>query len=389
MSQGQIMDLAATDANRSFEEACVDAKLSLFARGVDLEQAHLLAYYPAVHRNPYQHMLYSAAFEKGFACFPVTSLEEVVAPPVDAPLAVHYHWVHRVFAHARNSREAAKAADHFINLVDGQKEAGIKIIWTVHNLLSHSASFVDAEIELRARLGERADFIHIMNPATVELCGRYYELNASRSFMVPHPSYFGVYGDYISAEQARFDLGIMPEEKTLLLFGSLGAQKGTRDFLAELADLEAVLDMRLRVLVAGQAGDPDYMEEIYGLIADMPSVSLFEKHVDDQTVQTLFRATDVVVCPYSIGLNSGVAATAATFGRPCVVPDILAPAMAGAGTGIVGFNPSDRSSLKVAIGRALEARENPSTERNLVQWSEMQRPRVISRSFFDALRTRW
>lgn len=389
MTGGKQSDPAVTDADRSFEEACVDAKLSLFAKGINLDEAHLLAYYPPIRRNPYQHMLYSAAFEQGFACFPVHNLDEITSPPVRAPLGVHYHWVHRVFADAKTSREAALAADRFLDTVDRQKEAGIKILWTVHNLISHSADFLDEELILRAGLGERADFVHIMNPATVELCARYYELNAAKTFMVPHPSYFDVYGDYISAEQARFDLGITPEEKTLLLFGSLGPHKGTRQFLGELEQLEQSLGFRVRVLIAGLPGDADYMEDIYQLAASKPCVSLFEEHIDDQTVQSLFRATDAVVCPYDTGLNSGVAATAATFGRPCVVPDILAPAMAGASTGIVGFNPSDRGSLSVAIGRALEAGENPATETALVQWAEMHRPRAISRLFFDALRARW
>ena len=382
-------DPVETTAERSFDETCVDAKLSLYARGVNLEEAHLLAYYPPVKRNPYQQMMYSAAFEEGFACFPVHDLSDVSEPPVKAPFGVHYHWVHRVFADASTSREAERAAQDFLETVDRHKDLGLKVVWTVHNLLSHSARFIDEEIELRAGLGDRSDFVHIMNPATVELCGRYYELNANKTFMVPHPSYFGVYGDYITAEQARFDLGITPEDKTVLLFGSLGPHKGTRQFLRELDDLQNELGVRLRVLIPGQPSDAAYMEEIYALVAGKPNVSLIERHIDDQTVQTLFRATDIVVCPYDIGLNSGVAATAATFGRPCVVPDILVPAMTGVGTGIIGFNPANRASLAVAIAAALEAGSNPETEFSLVQWAEMHRPRAISQAFFAALRERW
>ncbi len=380
---------AILDAERTFDEACVDAKLSLFAKGVNLEEAHLLAYYPPVQRNPYQNMLYTAAFEKGFACFSVADLDDIGSPPVDAPLGVHYHWVHKVFAGAETSREAERMASRFLDTLDAQKDAGIKIIWTIHNLLSHSARFIDEEIALRAGLSDRADFVHIMNPATLEICARYYEVNASKTFMVPHPSYFGVYGDYISADQARFDLGITPEDKTLLLFGSLAPHKGTRQFLHNLEALEETLGIRVRILIAGQPVNAEYQEEIYALVADKPNVFLFEHHIDDQTVQRLFRAADAVVCPYETGLNSGVAATAATFGRPCVVPDILVPALVGASAGIVGFNPSDPSSLSVAIGRALEASANPATETALIDWAKLHRPRVMSRAFFDALRQRW
>jgi len=382
-------DTAIADIDRSFEEACVDAKLSLFARGGDLEEAHLLAYHPPVQRNPYQQMLYASAYEHSFACFPLIDHTEAAPPPVNAPLGVHYHWVHRVFANCRSSRDAKKAVFRFFDTLDKHRQADIKIIWTVHNLLSHSAMFPEEEIELRAGLGSRADYIHIMNPSTVELCGRYYDLPSARTFMVPHPSYFGVYGDYISPEQARFDLGVAPEDKTVLLFGSLGPHKGTRQFLEELSELEANINTRLRVIIAGAPGSASYMEDIYRLVADKPRVTLIEHHIDDQAVQRLFRASDAVLCPYDVGLNSGVAATAATFGRPCVVPDILVPAMSAANAGIIGFNPSDRGSLATATARALEARENPSVEAALYQWAEHHRPVAISRLFFEALRERW
>ncbi len=106
------------DTNRSFEEACVDAKLSLFAEGVALSEANLLAYYPRSGRNPFQSMLYSAALENGFACFSAPSLEAIRDPVVDAPLFMHYHWVHRLFERAETTRDAAKATADFHQHID-------------------------------------------------------------------------------------------------------------------------------------------------------------------------------------------------------------------------------------------------------------------------------
>lgn len=380
---------AIADTGRSFEEACFDAKLALFANGISMSEARLIAYYPKAMRNPYQDMLYSYAFQSGFACLPLKAQEEATTPPVEAPLAVHYHWVHRAFGGATSAREAAAAGLRFLETVERQKDAGIQIIWTIHNLIGHGARFIDEEIALRAGLAERADHIHIMNPATVELCARYYEINSSKVFTVPHPSYHGVYGDFVSAAQARFDLGITPEEKTILLFGSLGPHKGTRQFLAELDAVEARVNRRLRVLIAGVPAGADYMEDVYRLAAEKPWVTLFEQHIDDIAVQRLFRACDAVLCPYDVGLNSGVAATAATFGRPCVVPDILVPAMYGAESGVIGFNPKSRESLATATQKALEAASNPDTEKALGAWAQANRPQAISRTFFAALRDRW
>jgi glycosyltransferase involved in cell wall biosynthesis len=373
---------------RTFEESCVDAKLSLFSQGIGLEDANLLAYYPRSYNNPFQNMLYSAGLENGFGCFSVSSLDDIKVPVVDAPLTIHYHWVHRVFNQAETSRDAAKVVANFHNHVDQLRDDGVQVLWTIHNLLSHRAKFPDEEIELRAGLAARADHVHIMNPATRELCAKYFEIEANKIFCVPHPSYHGVYGDYTSRAQARFDLGIMPEQRVLLLFGSVGRYKGAKEFLMGLDALEAELGERVRVLVAGAPDEADYMEEIYELASSRPNVTIFDHHIKDDFVHVLFRACDVVVCPYDIGLNSGVAATAATFGRPVVVPDILVPTMTGAEVGVVGFNTRHDESLNRAVLVALEAARNPATEEALAGWSVRNQPGLVSQRFFATLKSR-
>lgn len=376
------------DEIRTFEEACVDAKLSLFSQGIAPENANLLAYYPRAYSNPFQNMLYSAGLENGFGCFSANSLDAIKDPVVDAPLFMHYHWVHRIFNQIETTRDAVRAVAIFHDHLDQLRDDGVQIIWTIHNLLSHRAKFPDEELELRAGLGARADHIHIMNPATRELCAQYYELEANKIFCVPHPSYYGVYGDYTSRAQARFDLGIMPEQRVLLLFGSLGRYKGAKEFLTGLEQLEDEMGERVRVLIAGAPDETDYMEEIYALASSRPNVSVFGHHIKDNFVHILFRACDAVVCPYDIGLNSGVAATAATFGCPVVVPDILVPTMTGAEAGVVGFNPHQSDSLNRAVLLALEAARNPATQDALSKWTARNQPRLVSQRFFAALKAR-
>ena len=373
---------------RSFEESCVDAQLALQAADVKDEDARMLAFYPQAKRNPYQDMLYASGLDHGFACFPLRSQADAVRAFSETPLYIHYHWVHRAFDGAEDRSEASSAAKLFLANVDAQKEAGLQTVWTVHNLISHESRFPEEEIELRAGLSARADHVHIMNPATRELCEQYYPIESKKVFMIPHPSYLGVYGNFISRRHARLSLGITPTDKVLLLFGSMGPQKGTSQFLDELDVIEKAAGERLRVLIAGAQAHPDHMEEIYQRTAQNPMVTLLDNHIDDQLLHMLFRAVDVAVCPYDVGLNSGVAATAATFGCPSVVPDILAPAMTGASAGVIGFNPKDRSSLAQAIVRGLEASENPAVQPALEKWAEANRPQAVSAAFFKALRER-
>lgn len=372
----------------SYEAAGLRAKHTLLNAGEQLKDAVVLGYYPQAARNPFQDMLYCAAPKNHFACFSVEHYSQVAAPVSGITTVMHYHWVHRVFSDCNSRREAAEAANEFLRAVDAQRSAGIFIVWTLHNVLSHNARFPLEETALRAGLAARADAIHIMNPATRELVAKYYELDGTKVFHVPHPSYRGAYPDFMPSAQARLNLGLSSEAKVALLFGSLSPQKGTRQFLSELSNINESLDADLEVIIAGTPDSSAYMEDIYKLAAARPTVRVIEKHIDEPLLQTLFKASDIVLCPYNGGLNSGVAATAATYGRPCVVPDVMVPGMAGAEAGIIGFNSSDRGSLAQAIKSALTAAKSEDARSDLSVWADRHQPKAISQAFFSELSAR-
>lgn len=373
---------------RTFYEECLDASAALEGLGYGVDTGWLLGVYPFGTRNPYLRALYSAALEQGFACLPLQNLEQLSEVPKPLNVALHLHWIHRIYHGLETAKQAATAGLDFLEFIQRQKEIGRPILWTIHNILSHRSAFPDEEIALRARFAALADHIHIMNPSTVDLCAAHYAVPADRTFNVPHPSYNGVYGDYISKPQARLSLGIERSDKVFLLFGELGTYKGTRQFLAEVDALQAAVGGSAKVVVAGKAGEPAFMEDIFQLTAGRADVQLHLGHIDDQDVQTFFRAADVAVCAHPSGLNSGVAAMAATFGRPVVMPHALTPTIAGPAGSVYGFNPDNMETCVATCAAAYSAEQNSKTESSLLAWAEANAPRKISAQFFGALRAR-
>ncbi|MBL4639100.1 MAG: hypothetical protein JKY57_01085, partial [Kordiimonadaceae bacterium] len=241
----------------------------------------LLGYYPHVKQNPFQQMLYSASFEKGFACFDAHSPAEFTDIDTPIPMVAHYHWLFRVMRDAKNAKDAAHKAGVFLEHVHAQKRAGRTILWTVHNIISHGSKYPDEEASLRGEMAKLADHIHIMNADTVTLCMPYYDIPTEKCFYVPHPSYKGVYGDYVSKEDARQGFGLKREDKVFLLFGHMMPQKGGVRFLSQLDALQNALDGKSRILIAGQSGDADYMAQVMDLIGGRDDVQLHAGRVDD------------------------------------------------------------------------------------------------------------
>jgi glycosyltransferase involved in cell wall biosynthesis len=375
---------------RNFSEVCIDAMSALVSHGHGFDDARLLAYYPYVRQNPYQKMLYASAFENGFAVTPLPSLDAVDALSDRLQLTLHYHWIHDVFKRVSRPREAKKAAKRFLDTVMRQREAGHKILWTLHNVLSHSAQFADEETYLRQEMANISDMIHIMNPDTPRLVSAHYQLPAEKVIHVSHPSYTNVYGDYISRAQARLELGLNEDNIAFLCFGSLVPYKGTRFFIQVLDKLQERFGGRARLIIAGSKGKADFMEELYQIISGRSDIILFADHVDDQALQIFFRATDVVACPYPVSLNSGVAMTAATFGKPMVVPEMLLPSFNTLSLGAVSFNSGDLESCvhasneaaNIALGKAGMDGGVPE----ITGWAANMDCKRISSGFFKAIR---
>jgi len=373
---------------RSLYEESVDGQAALLSAGYGPEEGRLLGFFPHVSKNPFQRMLYARGFANGFACFPLKSTEDVETLPDDIKLVLHYHWLHHVFAGVSGARAAAKATARFLDRVKRQRDAGHTLVWTVHNMLSHLAAFPEEEKVLRAGMAAEADIVHIMNPKTPDICSKLYELDKARVIASPHPSYCGVYGDYMCRDQARFTLDMSESDRVFLLFGSLGPHKGTRQFLDGVDELQDMLSGRARILIAGQPGKPDFMAEIMERVAGRVDVQLFQAHVDDQAIQMFFKAADVVVCPYPIGLNSGVMVSAASFGRPAVVPQMMAEACMGLEDYVVPYGPASGKGIYQACSKALELADDPDVETALTAWAHDNRPEIASDRFFDALKAR-
>jgi glycosyltransferase involved in cell wall biosynthesis len=377
---------------RQFSEVCIDAMSALATQGHSLDTARLLAYYPAINRNPFQKMLYASGFDEGFAVTPLPSLDAVDVLSDRMKITIHYHWLHGIFRRIDKAREAKKAAGRFIDQIRRQQEAGHHLLWTLHNILSHSAKFPEEEAELRQSMVDVVDHVHIMNPATKFLIGSKYAIDDSKIIQVSHPSYSGVYGDYISRAQARLELGLNEENIAFLCFGALGPHKGTRFFIRVLDDLQKRFHGRARLIIAGAKGPSDYMEKLYSMISARSDIILYADHVDDQALQVFFRASDVVVCPYAMSLNSGVAMTAATFGKPAVVPEMLAPVFGDIDQHMIGFTPDDHESCLKAANEAANAAgehaDSDGTVKVITDWSEARAPEKVSSEFFRAIRSR-
>ena len=199
-----------------------------------------------------------------------------------------------------------------------KKNKHTKIICIADNIVPHEK-----------RLGDKPFTRYFVKPVDAFITMSEKVLNDLRSFtskkavFVPHPLYDN-FGEKISKESARKELGIGNEELVILFFGFIRKYKGL-DILLDAMKIINTNHQTLnpKLLIAGEFYEDkkNYDEQIEALgIKD--NLILHTDFIPDNDVKNYFCAADVVVQPYRNATQSGVTPLAYHFEIPMIVTNV-------------------------------------------------------------------
>ena len=282
---------------------------------------------PVARSNPFQSLLYREFFRQGIAVAPVTdpmtfSGLSSISDVEGVRVGIHLHWLSFVLSGAQDLAEARKAVREFGDLLDAFRSKGGMVVWTVHNVLPHDATYVDEEIALRNMVAASATAIHVMSEATLAAVDGTVRLDPNRVIVAPHPSYVGAYPDFATRDDARLALGIEPDELVYVMFGAIKPYKGLDALLDAFDVVQRRSQRRVRLVVAGQPDQSPSAQRFVDRCRVHPFVLIRPSKVPAEHVQYYLRAADVGIAPYERVLNSGATVLYTTFGLPSVVPAV-------------------------------------------------------------------
>jgi glycosyltransferase involved in cell wall biosynthesis len=310
---------------------------------------------PRDDQNPYQRLLYGEMRPLGVQVRylgELTSSHTLNLALLPAELAVwrargvrlvHVHWVYRFGMPFTTRFPVLRRLGQgwFGVWLWTVRALGMRLVWTVHNVLPHSQVFAD-DVAARRSLGAASDLVLAHSRAAL---GELAALGAvpTRSAVIPH-------GPLVPTGPATAlrTPGSGDGPRRFLFFGQVHEYKGVEDLLAAFAVLPA--DVAARLIVAGQCDDPGLRDRLAVLAQDGGGrVELQLDRVPDERVTPLLAAADVVVLPYRRITTSGSAMLALAHGRPLIVPDVAA--LAGLCRPAVVRYDQTRSGLCAALTR--------------------------------------
>ncbi|MBS0015514.1 MAG: glycosyltransferase [Arthrospira sp. SH-MAG29] len=382
----------ALGEKRTLWDSVVKASRSLNFMGYsefgsqDELDAILLAYGPVARQNVFQSLLYSRGLANGFATLPVHSFSNFDRVPWQGKMVCHFHWPHLVVANCSSQEEANREVQSFRETLCQLKDQGRNILWTVHNTLPHVSRFLEADIEVCQILASEADIIHIMASKTLELTAPYYNIDPNKVIQVPHPSYYNAQPDWVDRNEARLELGLEPDQFVFLVFGAILPYKGYREMIEAFTQLRRE-GRKATLLIAGPPSDADLVGELKSWAVGRRDVLIHAKKIANENLQFYFRASDVLVCPYTRTLNSGALMMGLSFALPVIAPNVGAFADL-ASTGCCRlYDPQQDGQLQICLKNILDS-NIPEMQKFANQVSQKTKSDIISNLFFSKIRAR-
>lgn len=241
-----------------------------------------------------------------------------------------------------------------LSQVERLQQAGIPVVYTVHNYVPHDTSATPGARFRRTY----ALMDHLIVHTTMDRLRLVEEsgLNPSKVSVVPlGPSFQEQAG--IDRKRARAELGLSPEDLVLLMFGGIRPYKGIEEAVRAMALLIATYP-RCKLIVAGPVVHVSYFKHLQDLVRELGIASHVEwcpRYIHSSNVGIYHAAADVVLFPYRGISQSAAFMTAAALGCCTLTTRVggLAEIVHHGETGIQ-IESSDVETLTDGLRRCLE-----------------------------------
>ena len=146
-------------------------------------------------------------------------------------MVFHLHWLNFLFEKIEDRALAHAEVNDFLAKLERFKALGGRLVWTVHNTVSHDLPFSDLEQELAQLITQLADVIHVHSEASIAEVEEAFDIPREKVKICPHGSYVGAYPDFVSRAQARSALNIAEDDEVILFTGQVRPYKGVEELI--------------------------------------------------------------------------------------------------------------------------------------------------------------
>lgn len=280
--------------------------------------------------NSYQSNLYSEAKRFSYKVAPIDALE-LDALPTDFDFSgnnvFHQHWIKEFYWHAKSFDEGVAEVQRRISVLKAFKAFGIKVAWTLHNLIDHDATDLQKElcIYTHRKMAKVSDiiYVHTLNSGRLlsEQCG--WDLT-TKSYLLEHPLYddFLSIGDPVLPKE--IDSIKLKGKKVLVCLGMIKPYKGVPELLKAFDQYSRKYPHNSLFLIIGGKVYDSVVKSAMDQLDEFTRgrLILIDRRLSDAEMSALLRLANASITPYRKILISGSFYLSTTFGKPTIAPNL-------------------------------------------------------------------
>lgn len=268
---------------------------------------------------------------------------------------MHLHWIEYFVFHWNTKRELITTiiifSLQFIIDIIFVRLLGVKIIWTVHNYLSHDTPFPRLELWVRRILSKLVNKIILLNQSTQDEIIKRYKTKVNKTCFIPHGHYRDAYEPLIEPIDAKRQLNLPLTGKIYLFLGSLRPYKGIENLLEIWKNNRKLLEEHTLV-IAGKPGNSVYGSKLNKIASETKGIVIYPRFIKDNEINLFFSAADVVIIPFKKILNSGSLILAMSYNKPILAPRFKVVKEVLCAADSLLYDPEDDNGLFAAIAKS-------------------------------------
>lgn len=307
--------------------------------------------------NPYQTLLAQSLESNGVQVhfpwgyrrvFPIFRAVKTSPQPFDV---LHLHWLS---PYTKGDRWLVKLVYSVKFLIDIliTRWIGVRVVWTVHNRISHDSKFPRLDLWTRRILAQLVDRIILHNHSTLDAIAQDYWFDIAKAAVIPIGHYRNVYRPLIDEKLARDKLKLPLTGRIYLHQGMLRPYKGIEQLLKVWAEKADILEGDT-LLIVGKPLDAAYSKKLTHLTTGVKGVIVYPEFVEDDRMHLFFSAATIVVLPFESILTSSSLVVAMSYSKPIIAPKLGGIQETLEAADSLLYDPNDEQGLLQALKKSI------------------------------------
>lgn len=273
--------------------------------------------------NPFQNLLkdelvkngISVTYPKGYKrVLPIFRESLCIKPDI-----LHLHWMHQYLNFNNYALILIYGLKLIIDILLTKRILGIRVVWTIHNEVSHGSPFPLTEKFLRRVLFSIVDDRIVHGNTLVRIISSSYKVDHKKINSIRLGNYSSLYPDRININIARQKLNLESNCYLFLHLGQIKPYKGTLELIKQWKKL-GLNDSTLAIV--GECTDKKYLDELNYELIDSNRIIFINEYVSNDEISIWFSAANVSVLPFLKIMGSSSVMLSISFGIPVITNNV-------------------------------------------------------------------